>query len=100
MFFKKKAPADAPPESPTQAASVDDVPESQRVPHGQFTIIPIMKQLHNGNWIANIVLEKATEEGPRHYDSFGPMTEYPSEEDARTAGVKYAIGLLDARRAT
>ncbi len=100
MFFKKKTSAEEPPESPTAAASVDDVPESHRVQHGQFTIIPRMKQLHNGNWIANIVLEKATEEGPRRYDFFGPMTEYPSEEAARTAGVEHAIGRLDAGRAT
>jgi hypothetical protein len=97
MFFKKKTAADAPSESLTPAISVDDIPESQRVRHGQFTVIPVTKQLHNGSWIASIVLEKATEEGPRRYDFFGPMTEYPSEEDARVAGVEHAVRRLDAR---
>ena len=95
MFFKKKRSTEPPQQPVAPGVSSDDVPESHRVGHGRFTILPAAKQLHNGNWIVSIVLEETTPEGPRRYDFFGPMTEYPSEEDARAAGVKHAIARLD-----
>ena len=96
MLFKKR---DAEPSGPDPAADglfeIDDVPESHRVTHGVYTVIPKAKQLYNGNWIVDIVLHEERADGNRLYDFFGPMTEYGSEEDARKAGVEHAVQRLD-----
>ena len=96
MLFRKQSPD---PTGPDHTADdlygVDGVPEEHRVAHGRFTIIPKTKQLHNGNWIVDIVLEETRTEGSRRYDFFGPMTEHSSEEVARRAGVEHAIDRLD-----
>ena len=98
MLFKKRA---AEPRAPDPEADdvfeVDDVPESCRVTHGPYTVIPKAKQLHNGNWIVDIVLQEKRADGNRLYDFFGPMTEYASEDDARRAGVEHAVHRLDAQ---
>ncbi len=97
MLFKKRDPQ---PSGPDPAADdvfeVDEVPESHRVTHGRYTVIPKTKQLHNGNWIVDIVLQEEQEDGNRLYDFFGPMSEHASEEEARRAGVEHAIERLDA----
>ena len=96
MLFKKREtePVDA-GRTPNDPFDVEEVPEAHRVSHGGYTIIPKTKQLHNGNWIVEIVLEERRPEGNRRYDFFGPMTEYPSADEARRAGVNHAIGRLD-----
>ncbi len=98
MLFKKK---ETEPSGPDPAADdvfeVDAVPESHRVPHGRYTVIPKTKQLHNGNWIVNIVLQEEQEDGSRRlYDFFGPMSEHASEEEARRVGVEHAVERLEA----
>ena len=97
MLFKKRGakPSGADPAA-TDVFEVDDVPESHRVTHGLYTVIPKAKQLHNGNWIVDIVLHEERADGNRLYDFFGPMTEYASEDDARRAGVEHAVRRLDA----
>lgn len=99
MIFKKREskPGGWDPETaPADPFEVDDVPQSHRVAHRGYTIIPKTKQLHNGNWIVEIVLEEERPDGNRRYDFFGPMTEYNSEEEARQAGVEHAKGRLDS----
>jgi hypothetical protein len=93
MFFKKRTAA---PDAAATAELLPDleVPESERVAHGAYTIIPRTKQLHNGNWIVEIILEEEREGGRRRYDFAGPMAEYPSQAAARQAGVDHAIGRL------
>ena len=97
MLFKKR---EAKPSSPDPAADevfqIDDVSESHRVTHGLYIVISKAKQLHNSNWIVDIVLKKEREDGNGLYDFFGPMTEYGSEDDARGAGVEHAVRRLDA----
>ena len=60
------------------------MPESHRVAHGQYTVIPKAKQLYNGNWIVDIMLLEEREDGNRLYDFFGPMTEYGSADDTQS----------------
>ncbi len=98
MFFKKR-PADPSGTEPVanDLFEVDDVPESHRAVHGQYTVIPKSKQLYNGNWIVDIVLQEKREDGDRMYDFFGPMTEYGSADDARRSGVEHAVERLDAQ---
>lgn len=92
MFFKKRA---APDVSTGNGPPPDlEIPESERVVHGAYTIIPRTKQLHNGNWIVEIILEEERSEGLRRYDFAGPMAEYPSRDEARQAGIDHAIGRL------
>jgi hypothetical protein len=96
MFFKKRPAA---PEGPALDGSLPDleIPESERVVHGSHTIIPRTKQLHNGNWIVEIILEEEHSDGRRRYDFAGPMAEYPSQDEARRAGVDHAIERLGER---
>ena len=82
---------------PIDVFAVDAVPESHRVTHGRYTVIPKTKQLHNGNWIVAIVLQEERADGSRRlYDFFGPMTEHGSEEEARRVGVEHAVERLEA----
>jgi hypothetical protein len=92
MFFKKRS---AVPDAVEGQLPDLDIPESERVTHGAYTIIPRTKQLHNGNWIVEIILEEEREDGRRRYDFAGPMAEYPSQDQARRAGVDHAIGRLE-----
>jgi hypothetical protein len=100
MIFKKREskPVGWDPETGSiDPFDVDDVPQAHRVAHRNYTIIPKTKQLHNGKWIVEIVLEEERPEGNRRYDFFGPMTEFSSEEEAREAGVEHAKARLDTQ---
>ena len=97
LFKRKETEPSGPDPAPDDVFEVGAVPESHRVTHGRYTVIPKTKQLHNGNWIVDIVLQEERADGSRRlYDFFGPMTEHASEEEARRAGVEYAVQRLDA----
>ncbi len=96
LFKRKQTKPSGPDPAPDDVFEVDAVPESHRVTHGRYTVIPKIKQLHNGNWIVAIVLQEERADGSRRlYDFFGPMTEHASEEEARRVGVKHAVQRLD-----
>ena len=94
MLFKKRQ--SSPPEPILDSSlSEDDIAQSTRVDHKGYTIMAMPRQLHNGNWIVRVVLEEGRPEGPRRYDFAGPMAEYPSEQEARDAGIEHATKRLD-----
>ncbi len=98
LFKRKKTEPSGPDPAADDVFEVDAVPESHRVPHGRYTVIPKAKQLHNGHWIVDIVLQEERADGSRRlYDFFGPMTEHASEEEARRVGVEHAVHRLDAQ---
>ena len=93
MFFRKR-PAEA-NEAAGDPLLDEELDQSEGVAHGRYMIFSRTKQLHSGNWIVNIILQEDRPEGPRRYDYFGPMSEYPTAEEASKAGVVYAIERLD-----
>ena len=65
LFKRKKTEPSGPDPAADDAFDVDAVPESHRVPHRRYTVIPKTKQLHNGNWIVAIVLQEERADGSR-----------------------------------
>ncbi len=63
LFKRKKTEPSGPDPAADDVFEVDAVPESHRVPHGRYTVIPKAKQLHNGNWIVDIVLQEERADG-------------------------------------
>ena len=66
--------------------------------HGRYTVIPKTKQLYNGNWIVDIVLEETLTEGSRRYDFFGPMKE-ETDSFVRSILQLGGVGLASAEHA-
>lgn len=97
LFSKLLGGDDPAPDRDTEATGVGvpSIGEVDPVPHKDYRIFPVAKQLHNGNWVVEVVLEDPSAGEGRRYDLAGPMREYASEEEARQAGVDFAIGRLD-----
>ena len=96
MFFRKRS-ATPPPTMPEASLTDDELAGATRVDHKAYTIVVLPRMLHNGNWIARIYLEQSRPDGLRRYYFAGPMSEYPSEEDARSAGVEHTKARLETR---
>ena len=93
MLFGRRRPESR--EDPQQVDTTgEEVVESARTKFGRFTIVPRAKQLVNGNWIARVTLEEDLTAGSRQYDYAGPMTEFPSRDDAVQGGIEYAKSRL------
>lgn len=92
LFNKLLGGDDATPDRGDMSGSQrPDVASVQPVPHEDYRIFPLAKQLNNGNWVVEVVLEDPSAGEGRRYDLAGPMREYASEEEARQAGVDFAI---------
>lgn len=92
LFGKRRSENAEPVQDP--AFSGEEVIDSARTKFGRFTLIPRAKQLVNGNWIARITLEEELTAGSRQYDYAGPMSEFPSRDEAVQAGIEHAKARL------
>ena len=88
MLFRKRE--EAPGEAPVGGGGGEEVLDDAKVKYGGYTLIPRVKQLVNGNWIARITLEEERDDGSRQYDFAGPMSEFASKEEATRGGIEHA----------
>lgn len=91
LFDKLLGGNNAPERPGVPGVGGPDLASVQPVHHEEFRIFPLAKQLHNGNWVVQVILEDPSAGDGRRYDLAGPMREYASEDEARRAGVDFAI---------